>query len=103
MTRNLYTVLNNKTAWCQKLALTPEAVQELRYWLDNISKFNGQHIGPKPSAVRVVYWDASATGYGGYTVEHGTMIATGQWSAAESSQSSTWRELHAVRLVLESF
>lgn len=103
MTRSLYAVLNSRTAWCQKLALTPEALQELRFWLDEISKFNGQHIWPKPSAVRVVYSDASATGYGGYTVEHGTMVATGQWSTEDALQSSTWRELRAVRLVLESF
>ena len=86
-----------------KLVLTPEALQELRFWLSEISKFNGQQIWPKPSAVRVVYSDASATGYGGYTVEHGTMVANGHWSPEEAAQSSTWRELRAVRLVLEAF
>ena len=103
MTHNLHAVLNNKTTWCQKLALTPEVLQELRFWLDEVSKFNGQHIWPKPSAVRVVYSDASASGDGGYTVEHGTMVVTGQWSAEDTLQSSTWHELLAVRLVLESF
>ena len=103
MTRSLYAILNVTTAWCQKLVLTPEALQELRFWLSEISKFNGQRIWPKPSAVRVVYSDASATGYGGYTVEHGTMVANGHWSPEEAAQSSTWRELRAVRLVLEAF
>ena len=93
MTRSLYAVLNNKTSWCQNLVLTPETSQEIKFWLNEISKFNGQHIWPKPSAVRVVYSDASATGYGGYTVEHGTMVATGQWSMEDALQSSTWREL----------
>ena len=51
--------------------------------------------------MRVVYSDASSTGYGGYTVEHGKMVANGQWSASEAAQSS--RELRAVRMVLESF
>ena len=36
-------------------------------------------------------------------VEHGDKVAAGQWSVEEAKQSSTWRELHAVRLVLESF
>ena len=36
-------------------------------------------------------------------VEHGNLVANGQWSTDEASQSSTWRELRAVRLVLESF
>ena len=64
---------------------------------------NGRHIWPKQSAVRVVYSDASATGYSGYMVEHGNQVANGQWSPAEAEQSSTWRELSAVKMVLESF
>ena len=63
----------------------------------------GQHIWPRPSAVRVVYSDASSIGYGGYVVEHGNLVANGHWSASDAEQSSTWRELKAVRLVLESF
>ena len=51
----------------------------------------------------MVYSDASNTGYGGYIVEHGNMVANGQWSEEETRQSSTWRELCAVRLILESF
>ena len=36
-------------------------------------------------------------------VEHGNLVAIGQWSIDESSQNSTWHKLRAVRLVLESF
>jgi len=36
-------------------------------------------------------------------VEHGGLIANGQWSKEEAQQSSTWWELRAVRLVLELF
>jgi len=36
-------------------------------------------------------------------VEHGGLIVNGQWSREEAQQSSMWRELRAVRLVLESF
>ena len=103
MTRSLYATLNNKVAWCQKFSLTPEALDELTFWFNEVAKFNGQHIWPKPSAVRVVYSDASSTGFGGYTVEYGNLIANGQWSAEEVKSSSTWRELRAVKLVLESF
>ena len=51
----------------------------------------------------MVYSDASDIGYGGYTVEHGTLVANGQWSEEDVAQSSTWQELHTVRLVLQSF
>jgi hypothetical protein len=50
--------------------------------------------------VRVVYSDASDTGYGGYVVEHGPCVAYGQWTQNEAQQSSTWRELAAVLRVL---
>ena len=49
----------------------------------------------------MVYSDASGSGYGGYCVEHGGHIATGKWSENEVCQSSTWRELRAVHLVLQ--
>ena len=102
-TRALYATLNHKVAWCQNLTLSPEASQELQFWISKISLFNGQNIWPKPSAVRVVYSDASATGYRGYIVEHGNLIAKGVRSNEEVAQSSTLRELWAVKVVLESF
>ena len=103
MTRNLYAVLNCRLAWCHRLTLSGEATQELDFWLSKITNFNGRHIWPKPSAVRVVYSDASSTGYGGYMVEHGNLVANGLWSPNETGLSSTWRELRAVKMVLESF
>ena len=103
MTRGMYAVLNTRVSWCQQLALSAEAKSEMMFWQNKMNLFNGQDLWPKPSAVRVVYSDASNTGYGGYTVEHGGQIANGQWSKEEAAQSSTWRELRAVRMVLESF
>ena len=103
MTRSLYGLLNTRQAWCDMLTVSPEAMAELKFWLHEIERFNGQDIWPSPSAVRVVYTDASLQGYGGYTVEHGCHIAQGQWLPEEANQSSTWRELQAVRKVLEAF
>ena len=51
---------------------------------------NCQPIWQSPSAVRVVYADASDTGYGGYVVEHGDCVVYGQWTEHEAQQSSTW-------------
>ena len=53
--------------------------------------------------MRFAYSDASTSGYGGHLVEHGNLVSNGQWSSEEASQSSTWRELCAVRCVLEAF
>ena len=36
----------------------------------------------------------------GYCVDHGDQVVMGQWSEVESRESSTWKELRAVHLVL---
>ena len=102
MTRSLYALLNSRHYWCEPLTIPHEARQELLFWLDNLNTLNGQGIWHSPSALRVVYSDASDTGYGGYTVEHGHHMAQGLWTQDEATRSSTWRELRAVRMVLES-
>ena len=103
MTRSLYTLLNSRHSWYEKLQVSPEAAEELQFWCKCFPDFNGQNICRSPSAVRVIYSDASDTGFGGYMVEHGPQIAHGQWPAWEAQQSSTWRELKAVSTVLQSF
>ena len=88
-TRSLYALINTKESWCQKLRLSPEVKAELQFWKGKLNNFNGQNIWHSPSAVRLVYSDASDTGYEGYTVEHGCHIAQGQWLPHESTRSST--------------
>ena len=96
MTRSLYSVIEARSSWCEHLQLSPEAE------LERISEYNAHPFWRAPSAVRVVYSDASDTGFGGYMVEHGPCTAYGQWSPEEAIQSSTWRELSAVYRVLHS-
>ena len=102
MTRSLYAVLNNRDFWSDFLSLTPDALSELSFWQSNLEEYNCQPLWREPGAVRVVYSDASDTGFGGYVVEHGHYVAHGQWDVTEAQQSSTWRELRAVRMVFES-
>ena len=71
MTRSLYALLESRQAWCGMLTLSEEARGELDFWSANLADYKTQPIWHSPSAVRVVYSDASDTGYGGYVVEHG--------------------------------
>ena len=102
MTRSLYAVLESRCAWCEMLTLSSEAREELSFWSSSLGEYNSQPIWHTPSAVRVVYTDASDTGYGGYVVEHADCISYGQWTCQEAGHSSTWRELSAVWLVLQA-
>ena len=96
MTRSLYAVINSRSSWYEKLQLLAETQLELNFWKNSITDYKNQPIWRSPSAVRVVYSDASDTGYCGYVVEHKPCVAHGQWSTTEAKQSSTWRELTAV-------
>ena len=96
-------MLNARASWSQQVLLTSDVLEELAFWLRHISALNGQNLWPNPSAVRVVYSDASSTGYGGYCVEHGGHITTGRRWGDKAQQSSTWRELRAVHMTLDSF
>ena len=62
--------------WCDMLTLSFEARHELEFWLDSLKDYKSQPIWLSPSAVRVVYSDASDTGYGGYVVEHAWPLHT---------------------------
>ena len=75
-------------------------MEELTFWSSSLEGYNSRPIWHSPSAVRVVYSDASETGNGGFVVEHGACVSHGQWTAEQAKYSSTWRELSAVRMVL---
>eukprot|EP00731_Ephydatia_muelleri_P033190 Em0026g10a len=104
MTRSLYALLASRQAWCESLEINQGVQRELMFWRSSscAAQYNAQPIWLSPSAVRIVYSDASDTGYGGYTVEHGLHVAQGSWLPDEAAQSSTWRELVAVLRVLDS-
>ena len=78
MTRSMYTLLETRHAWCEQLIFSPEALEELRFWANSIADYSSQPIWHFPGAVRVVYSDASDTGYGGYVVEHGPAVVNEQ-------------------------
>jgi len=64
-------------SWLQILPLSKQVIGELCFWYQEIEKFNGYNIWIGPPAVRVVFTDASDSGYAGYTVQHGPHIAQG--------------------------
>ena len=89
--------------WFVDLKVSVEVEKELRFWAERLVLYNGHKFWNAPSAVRVVFSDASGLGYGGYMVQHGCHVAQGQWAEHERGKSSTWRELAAVVRVLGAF
>lgn len=103
MSRNLYTVINSSTSWNGFVRLNKQAINELEFWKNNVSKLNGIPLWPskqKPS--RIVYSDASNVACGSFiTIQN--KVFQQNWSDKEKSYSSTYRELLSVFLSLESF
>ena len=77
MTCSLYALLESRQSWFEPLQLSAEAKAELMFWSIGLQGYNSQPIWCSPGAVRVMYSDASETGYGGYVVEHGPCVSHG--------------------------
>ena len=79
MTRSLYALLGSRQAWCEHLEINRGVQRELEFWRSSscVAQYNAQPIWISPSAVRLVYSDASDTGNGGHTVEHGLHVVQG--------------------------
>ena len=103
-TRHTYASIEERVSWYQSIELTAEAREELIFWLDNIEQLNGCTFKPQPTTSRIVFTDASDHGYGGFTMSRlHQHICAGRFNHHEASQSSTHRELLAVKYMLQSY
>ena len=101
-TRECYRVVQSCDSWDKKRALPEEAHKEIQFWSENFEN-DGQPIWRvSPKVDILTFSDASNVAWGGYAVQLGDQKAVGSWSAEESVKSSTFREIKAARLVLES-
>lgn len=92
-------------------ALSPEALEEVDFWRTSFDTYNGRSPIWRQPYRHTVLVDASGTGTqslggwaGWFNPTPGTLSkARGHWDALETGQSSTWRELKTLFLVLQSF
>ena len=103
MTRSLYEVLDSKVSWYSRVKLTDLAMQEILFWKHNAQSLNGRPAWVTETKLsKIVYSDASDHACGAFVQSEGKLFQQ-NWSPEESAKSSTWRELKAVQLALESF
>ena len=93
-------LLQSHASWCDILCLDEECMREIGFWLDNIRAYKRQSLWHSSSAVRIVFSDASDTGYSGCIVECSCYAANGLWEDFVKTKSFTWHELVAVKRVL---
>ena len=103
-TRKIYAQIETRQPWWNYEPPEEGTSSELRVWSKNIGKFNGCSFKPRVTNSKMVFTDASSTGYGGFYVSKlGQHICTGEFTNSEANSSSTFRELLAVKLVLQSY
>ena len=81
-TRQMYFRIAHSSHWHQCIDIDAALADELKFWLNHVSAFNGYNISRNLATVTsVVYSDASLTGYGGYTANIGNCYcSSGMWS-----------------------
>ena len=103
-TRHLYYVIGQHVIGYYQINISTSVIDEVRFWLSNIYHWNGCTFKPTPTTTQIVFTDVCDTGYGGFALLRlQKLICSDTFSQHESQQSSTYRELLAVKLVLQSY
>ena len=101
MTRSLYMAVREAATWSSFIILDQLAKFELAWWLENLEEVSKYPIQGSLSTTPIAYEvasDASGVGHFSYMVGGSRiMLATRAFTEEERGQSSTWRELAAVR------
>jgi hypothetical protein len=102
LTRSLYQAVDDANYWNSFLRLDEMALQELRWWKENIRLVSGFPVDGKLSSVAVefraeVASDGSAVGHFSYNLDGGGRLAGRAFTEEERAESSTFRELLAFR------
>ena len=104
MTRYSHFDILRSPTWDDKISLSGSTLNELCFWKENIPFLNSRRLLFTQSRYPCVcYSDASSTGCASYMLDFHNTISHKLWSAEEAQKSSSYRELKAVSLSLESF
>ena len=103
-TSGLYDMILKRRTWFYRTEWA--ARNEVEFWYYCFEEFHGRLFISDPSIVAVIstWSDASDVAWGGFALSCGECSAKGNWpqETRQANKSSTWRELKAIELVLES-
>ena len=103
MTKHLTIDINKSFSWYILYIKLPESsVQQLIFCKEFISDGNVKHCSTDESCQSIVYSDASDISFGGYIVGTPINIVHGMWFGVKRGNSSTWKELTAIMVLLSS-
>lgn len=77
MRRCLSIDILSATSWNSMIYLSEESVNQVSFWKNTLEKINGREMKYISGTNRIVYTDASETGYGAYCVQTGNAVSNG--------------------------
>lgn len=105
MTRRCHVAIDKRVSWDKKLDKTAldSIVSEIIFWKRYLRSYNCKYLHNTSKKNVVIYSDASDIAAAAYTVEVNEKVFHCMWDKDEKNKSSTWRELKAIELSLQSF
>ena len=103
LTRQMYFAVETRSAWDNTIHFSLSLQLELKFWCCNIDCLNGYSIRPPLATHTVVFSDASDVAFGGFSPSLDGTIVSGMWEPEDIGQSSTFRELKAIYVLLLSY
>lgn len=78
-------------------------ISELFYWKENVQKLNFKKFSKQSVPWVMVFSDASNLAGAAYAVQLRNLVFHKMWNSDEQWRSSTWREMRAILLAIQSF
>ena len=105
MTRFLYLAIEKRCSWDSILRIDRyhDIKNELTFWYDNLKIVNKKRLSTYSIPKTAVYSDASNFAAGAFIVDVNDNVFLHMWNEIERTMSSTWRELKAIALALNSY
>ena len=103
-TRSIYKTVDEQLSWDRRLNILnyPDAHKEIIFWRDNIKVLNKRTVLKDQTSKLIISSDASDKGIGAIC-ESKSLVCHRSFNIFECHNSSTWRELEAMRFALDSF
>lgn len=97
--RGLYSALQTRSSWGDKVTLDDRAKEDLSWWLQALDGWNGSPMTPRQVDCQI-WTDASNSGWG---ATYDGLECSGSWGLDLCSKHINEKELQAVHLALKSF
>ena len=85
MTRYFSMDILSPWLWSSFISFSGGSIDQLKFWQDHLGKLNFKDIFESHKFSKIVYYDASPTGYAGYEINTVNGISHGVWSDEESA------------------